>query len=135
MAPDKSPLRGVHSRALEDRLNHIESLLPKLESELLTLQDKDYRTLTKSNAFDLVTEADLYSEQVLIGAIQESFPKDAILSEESQKRTGTITDGITWVIDQIDGTVNYANGLHHWGVSVGIFTSKAGWVYIGTALI
>lgn len=121
MAPDKSPLTEVHSSALEERLNHIESLLPKLESELLTLQDKGYRTLTKSNAFDLVTEADLHSEQVLIGAIQESFPKDAILSEESQENgQGQITDGITWVIDPIDGTVNYANGLHHWGVSVGI---------------
>ena len=119
MAADKSPFGGVHSSALDERLNHIESLLPKLESELLTLQDKGYRTQTKSNAFDLVTDADLHSEKVLIGAIQESFPEDAILSEESRE-SGQITDGITWVIDPIDGTVNYANGLHHWGISVGI---------------
>ena len=121
MAPDKSPLSEVHSSALEERLNHIESLLPKLESELLAFQENGYHTQTKSNAFDLVTEADLHSEQVLIGAIQEPFPEDAILSEESQESgQGQITDGITWIIDPIDGTVNYANGLHHWGISVGI---------------
>lgn len=121
MAPDKLPLSEVHSSALEERLNHIESLLPKLESELLAFQENGYHTQTKSNAFDLVTEADLHSEQVLIGAIQEPFPEDAILSEESQESgQGQITDGITWIIDPIDGTVNYANGLHHWGISVGI---------------
>ena len=119
MAFKNSPVPDAISCALKERLDCIESILPTLEKELLQLQRNGYRTSTKSNAFDLVTEADLHSEKVLIATIQNYFPKDAIVSEESNE-CQKIADGLTWVIDPIDGTVNYANALHHWGISIGI---------------
>jgi myo-inositol-1(or 4)-monophosphatase len=75
---------------------------------------------TKTNIFDLVTEADLHSEKIITSAIQKHFPKDAIVAEEGTNSGAQDSESFTWVIDPIDGTVNYANSLHHWGISVGI---------------
>lgn len=79
------------------------------------------------SARDIVTEADHLSEELIIAAIQEQYPADAILAEESgahaAARGGATGDGTgarTWVIDPLDGTVNYANGLPHFCVSIGL---------------
>ena len=57
---------------------------------------------------DLVTEVDLLCEDLMVGAIRERFPEDAILSEE---RGGEISStGRTWLLDPVDGTANYARG-------------------------
>ena len=67
---------------------------------------------------DLVTEADHASDKAIIAAIKESFPDHFILSEE----TGNIeTDSnYKWVIDPIDGTINYAHGIPICCVSIGV---------------
>jgi myo-inositol-1(or 4)-monophosphatase len=55
---------------------------------------------------DLVTEVDLLAEELMINAIQERYPHDAILSEE---QGGEISkEGRTWLLDPVDGTANYA---------------------------
>jgi myo-inositol-1(or 4)-monophosphatase len=82
---------------------------------------------------DVVTEADHLSEELVIGGIRERFPDDAILAEESgahaatEPATSAATptrerepNGRTWVIDPLDGTVNYANGLPVFCVSIGL---------------
>jgi myo-inositol-1(or 4)-monophosphatase len=80
------------------------------------------------SAKDVVTEADHLSEELIIRAIHERFPGDAILAEESgaHDASGAILGGgsadpagRTWVIDPLDGTVNYANGLPVFCVSIG----------------
>jgi myo-inositol-1(or 4)-monophosphatase len=60
-------------------------------------------------------------------AIRDRFPGDGILAEESGEHKGVVESaarslarGRTWVIDPLDGTVNYANGLPHFCVSVGL---------------
>lgn len=63
----------------------------------------------------LLTEADLAADQHLTTAIQSHFPNDHILSEERNTR---YTGGTTWVIDPLDGTSNFALGVHYWGVSI-----------------
>ena len=64
---------------------------------------------SKLHEVDLVTEADLKSEEILINAITKHFPNDGIISEESE----TINSDAAriWVIDPLDGTVNYANNI------------------------
>tara|TARA_B100001778_G_scaffold250528_1_gene210706 strand:+ start:608 stop:1492 length:885 start_codon:yes stop_codon:yes gene_type:complete len=114
-----SPPEMARALAIHGRLAIIEDLLPYLEAELLDFQNKGYKTSTKTNAFDLVTEADLHSEKTIMKAIEKYFPKDVICSEES-KAVAQESNAFIWVIDPIDGTVNYANKLHHWGISVGI---------------
>lgn len=65
---------------------------------------------------DLVTEIDHQSEEFIIGEIQRLFPGHAILAEESGSLVGS--DGHLWIIDPIDGTVNYAHGVPMFCVSI-----------------
>jgi len=74
---------------------------------------------------DVVTDADYASERLVIDAIKARYPGDAILAEESGEHTGVLRDdgsnnGRTWVIDPLDGTVNYANGIPYYCVSIGL---------------
>ncbi|WNM25706.1 inositol monophosphatase family protein [Demequina capsici] len=71
---------------------------------------------TKSSSADIVTEMDLASERLLRQRIRELRPDDGILGEEGDDVPSR--SGITWVLDPIDGTVNYAYGLQYYGVSV-----------------
>ena len=71
---------------------------------------------TKSSAQDVVTAMDLASEALLRRRLAERRPDDGILGEEEGFQAGT--SGITWVVDPIDGTVNYLYGLPAYAVSV-----------------
>lgn len=74
---------------------------------------------------DVVTNADYASERLVIDAIKREHPADAILAEESGEHSGVLRDdgshnGRCWVIDPLDGTVNYANGIPYYCVSIGL---------------
>ena len=74
---------------------------------------------------DVVTNADYASERLVIDAIRARYPGDAILAEESGEHAGVLReDGSgnrrTWVVDPLDGTVNYANGIPYYCVSIGL---------------
>ncbi|HSO65986.1 MAG TPA: inositol monophosphatase family protein, partial [Ornithinibacter sp.] len=71
---------------------------------------------TKTSAVDVVTEADRAVEQLIRSRITAERPDDAILGEEGDDLPGT--SGVRWVIDPIDGTVNYLYGLPDCAVSV-----------------
>jgi len=71
---------------------------------------------TKSSAQDVVTAMDLASEALLRARLAELRPDDAVLGEEEAFHPGT--SGITWVVDPIDGTVNYLYGHSPYAVSV-----------------
>lgn len=73
---------------------------------------------TKSSSTDVVTEADRATEQHIRELISEARPDDAILGEEGDSVSGTT--GLTWVVDPIDGTVNYLYGIGSWAVSVAV---------------
>lgn len=63
---------------------------------------------------DLVTSTDFAIEKTLIKMINERFPDDKILSEETQNET--MSGGRMWTIDPIDGTYNFASGIPLFGV-------------------
>ena len=73
---------------------------------------------TKSTDTDVVTVMDRRSEDLLHGLILEARPDDGILGEEGADVTGT--SGLTWVIDPIDGTVNYLYDIPAYAVSVAV---------------
>jgi len=77
-------------------------------------------TTTKSSDVDIVTQMDVASETLLRKRIAQWRPDDAILGEEGDDTAGT--SGITWVLDPIDGTVNYLYGIPHYAVSVAAVT-------------
>lgn len=72
----------------------------------------------KEGVNNLVTQADFASERAILAVIKAAFPKDGIVSEESPEE---VTDSeYKWIIDPIDGTVNFANGIPICCVSIGI---------------
>lgn len=72
----------------------------------------------KRDLQDVVSDADRNVEELIKSLISERYPDDAVLGEES----GGDTQGarIVWVIDPIDGTACFVNGLHNWCVSLAI---------------
>ncbi|AEG44533.1 inositol monophosphatase family protein [Isoptericola variabilis] len=78
---------------------------------------------TKSSAVDPVTEMDRAVEELLRARIAAARPDDAILGEEGVDVAGT--SGLTWVVDPIDGTVNYLYGVASYAVSVAVVAGPA----------
>ena len=73
---------------------------------------------TKSSPTDLVTEFDPAAERLIVAALREARPDDAIIGEEGADQAGT--SGFAWHVDPIDGTTNFAYGLPDWSCSVGV---------------
>nr|WP_030563221.1 inositol monophosphatase family protein [Streptomyces aureocirculatus] len=82
---------------------------------------------TKSSAVDVVTEMDLASEKLITDFFAERRPGDGVLGEEGANHEGT--SGVQWVIDPIDGTVNYLYGRPDWAVSIA--ARKDGETFVG----
>lgn len=73
---------------------------------------------SKSTATDTVTLMDRGAEERIVEAVLTDRPDDGILGEEGSERTGS--SGVRWIIDPLDGTVNYLNRLPNWAVSIGV---------------
>jgi len=73
---------------------------------------------TKSSALDVVTAMDLAAEELITSRLRAERPDDGLLGEEGASRAGT--SGLTWVVDPIDGTVNYLYRLPAHAVSVAV---------------
>lgn len=77
-----------------------------------------FEVTSKSSVNDLVTEADKNAETAIFSVIRENFPQHFILSEESGE---LVTDSnVKWIIDPLDGTVNFAHGIPICCVSIGV---------------
>lgn len=71
---------------------------------------------TKSTATDVVTEADRDTEALIRRLISQERPEDAFFGEEGEETMGT--SGVRWIVDPIDGTVNFLYGLPSYAVSI-----------------
>lgn len=105
-----------------ERLDAITTVLPELGQMLIDLQQGDLEIDSKTTSVDLVTKADYASEQRLLDFIRTRFPEDGIVTEEGSSSEAEVARGagFRWVLDPIDGTVNYANGLPGWVISIGL---------------
>ena len=81
---------------------------------------------------DPVTEADRASEEFLKDEISRRFPHHAIIAEETPESDVKSTE-VVWVVDPLDGTQNYINGLPIFGVSIGVL--EAGRPVVGALFI
>jgi myo-inositol-1(or 4)-monophosphatase len=70
----------------------------------------------KSTPTDLVSEADVSTERLIRARLEAARPDDAILGEEGDDRAGS--SGLRWVVDPLDGTVNFLFGIPQWCVSI-----------------
>lgn len=94
---------------------------------------RDLSIEDKGSAFDIVTEADKGSERIIIDYIHSHYPGHAILSEESGD--DHLQASSQWIIDPLDGTVNYSAGLATYCISIGLKVdgeTRMGYVYAPT---
>jgi len=96
-------------------------------------QLKDFGQVQAAEKMDgsLVTQADRWSDEVLRGAIAQTFPDHGVLSEEVEHIFPSTE--WCWIIDPLDGTTNFARGLPLWGISLGLLyrgTPVFGYVHI-----
>jgi myo-inositol-1(or 4)-monophosphatase len=73
---------------------------------------------SKSFPEDVVTEADRETESLIRQLLQDERPNDAFLGEEGGSSSGS--SGLTWIVDPIDGTVNYLYDIPSWAVSIAV---------------
>ena len=92
---------------------------------------------SKSTRTDVVTVMDQRSQELLVRMLGERRPADGVLGEEEGGTTGS--SGVTWVVDPIDGTVNYLYGIPEYAVSVaavvGDPTRPDGWEAVAGAVL
>ena len=94
---------------------------------------RDLNIEDKGSAYDIVTEADKASERLILDYLHSHFPDHAILSEESGDDHRAAR--CQWVIDPLDGTVNYSAGIATYCVSIGLKVdgeTRMGYVYAPT---
>jgi myo-inositol-1(or 4)-monophosphatase len=100
-----------------DALRELAEAAARAAGELLLTQRPEVLTVdTKSTPTDVVTQMDTAAEQLLLDRLLGARPGDAVLAEEGSDTVGD--SGVRWVIDPIDGTVNYLYGLPGWAVCV-----------------
>jgi myo-inositol-1(or 4)-monophosphatase len=92
-----------------------ETIVAEAARTLVTMQSQKPKA-TRKDLLDIVTEADLASEKIVIEGLRRLTPDAAILSEE-QGSSGP-AGGVRWIVDPLDGTVNYASGLPWFSVTI-----------------
>jgi len=75
---------------------------------------------TKSGPNDFVTSVDRASEAEIINTIMKAYPDHGILGEESGGHVGTNINEVVWIIDPLDGTMNFVHSFPHFAISIGI---------------
>ncbi len=82
----------------------------------------DERNIETKARNDFVSDVDKNAEQLIVGAIEQTYPEHAILAEESGQRSRD--SEYTWIIDPLDGTLNFLQGIPHFAVSIGVMKGK-----------
>lgn len=91
---------------------------------------------SKSSPEDIVTVADRETEELIRSLLAEERPGDGFFGEEGAADAGTT--GLTWVVDPIDGTVNYAYGIPQYAVSIAVVEGEpdpATWTALAGAVV
>ncbi|GAA5162287.1 inositol monophosphatase family protein [Ornithinimicrobium tianjinense] len=118
-------VRGDDASTSDETLRELEQLAVAVAEEAgaLVRDERPDRTVvdrTKSTDLDIVTVMDTRSEQLIRSRLASARPDDGVLGEEEGLVSGR--SGLTWVVDPIDGTVNYLYGLPGYAVSVAVVT-------------
>lgn len=107
---------GMSERVVPDELLALALRVAHEAGALLMNRPATFEVSSKSVAIDIATQMDHASEKHIVAALLAARPGDGIIGEEGASRSST--SGITWVIDPVDGTVNYLYGLPGWNVSI-----------------
>ena len=105
-----------------EELRNLAVEIAKNAGSLLMQRPAHMDISTKSSDIDIVTQMDRASERFIVDAILKERPDDGIIGEEGADRPSK--SGYTWVIDPIDGTVNYLYDMAGWSVSIAVKDQK-----------
>jgi myo-inositol-1(or 4)-monophosphatase len=92
--------------------------IAKEAAELLLARPEQLDIDTKTSAIDIVTQMDKASEKLIVESILAARPDDGIMGEEGADVESK--SGYVWVIDPIDGTVNYFYNMNGWSISIAV---------------
>jgi myo-inositol-1(or 4)-monophosphatase len=107
------PLATSGKSALE-----VASAAAKEAGEILLAHFGSVKQITRKSQGNLVTDADILSEKLIIDFLKREYPDFSILSEESH--SSTPINGYTWVVDPLDGTNNYTFGIPFFCVNIAL---------------
>ncbi|XP_037810550.1 inositol monophosphatase 1-like [Lucilia sericata] len=105
----------------------ITDLVNKAGAIIAHRNDTRQEFVCKQGDIDLVTETDKEVEQLLMNGIREQFPDHKFIGEEESSAEGApkkLTDAPTWIIDPVDGTMNFVHAFPHSCISVGLVVNK-----------
>jgi myo-inositol-1(or 4)-monophosphatase len=108
----------VTSPDLDDLLSLATAIAREAGALALAMREGIETESTKSSPTDVVTAADRAVERLVVERLRAARPDDGLLGEEGAETPGTT--GWRWVIDPIDGTVNYLYGIPQWATSIGV---------------
>ena len=110
-----------NSLNLKEVLSKLNKCLEEVsEFQLLSLESQEFQIEEKKTEFDMVTEIDKKSEEMIMSFIRENYPGHSILTEETGFHDGKVENEYEWVIDPIDGTTNFIHGYPFHCISVGL---------------
>jgi myo-inositol-1(or 4)-monophosphatase len=107
---------GELTTAPSGELLELARSLARDAGDVLRSRPADLGATTKSTPTDVVTVMDKAAERVILEGLRSARPADAIVSEESAATAGST--GVRWLVDPLDGTVNYLYGIPHYSVSI-----------------
>ena len=116
---------------LASELHQLAESVAIAAGELLMQRPSHFDLTEKSTAIDFATQMDEKAEALIVESILHARPDDGIIGEEGANRPSN--SGITWVIDPLDGTVNYFYGLPGWNVSIAARDSQGSLVGVVNA--
>ena len=83
-----------------------------------------FKVSSKDRKNNLVTEVDINSQELITNLINSKYPNHSIIGEEDQKSAKNNASKYVWVIDPIDGTTNFANGIPNFSISVAVLKNS-----------
>ncbi|XP_060535188.1 inositol monophosphatase 1 [Cylas formicarius] len=122
---DKMP--GDSSNYNIDKFYEVVLDATKTAGKLINDRIKQEKTIeTKSSNIDFVTETDQEVEKLLIDTLTKHFPDHQFIGEEtiSSGAQCNLTDAPTWIIDPVDGTLNFVHSFPHSCISIALFIEK-----------
>lgn len=96
----------------------VKKAVVKAGERVLQLRQKGLFFRNKKRSADFTTDADISSEEIILGTLQKNFPSHNFVSEEAGK---ILNDSeYTWYVDPLDGTIPFSSGMPSFGISVGL---------------
>ncbi|MYA52297.1 MAG: 3'(2'),5'-bisphosphate nucleotidase CysQ [Dehalococcoidia bacterium] len=112
--------RDPHSGAvLERELEVAVDAAKRAGAEVVRMREEGLR-YGRKGGYELVTEADIHASEILHEALTGAFPDDGWLGEEHQDTADRLDRERVWIVDPIDGTREYLQGLPEYAISVGL---------------